>query len=183
MAQGRPDLRDAASDARHPSAREVRPIAEHPNIARVSAHAAGQGVTIAVTRFPSATRTAQDAAREIGCTVAEIVKSLVFLADGEPVVVLCSGADRVDEAKLTAAVGASAVRRATANEAKSATGFAIGGVPPFAHAGPVRVIVDDGLLAFTTVWAAAGLPDAVFPIAPAELVRISRGTVVDTCVR
>jgi prolyl-tRNA editing enzyme YbaK/EbsC (Cys-tRNA(Pro) deacylase) len=143
----------------------------------VSAHAAGQGVTIAVTRFPSTTRTAQDAAREIGCTVAEIVKSLVFLADDAPVVVLCSGADRVDEAKLKSVTGASSVRRATANEAKNATGFAIGGVPPFAHAIEIWVIVDDGLLAFDTVWAAAGLPDAVFPIAPAELVRLSSGTV------
>lgn len=139
-------------------------------------HAAGGGVTIAVRRFGATTRTAQDAAREIGCAVAEIVKSLVFLADGRPVVVLCSGADRVDEAKLRDILGASGVRRATADEAKTATGYAIGGVPPFAHATDVRVIVDRGLLAFTTVWAAAGLPDAVFPIAPADLVRLSTAT-------
>jgi prolyl-tRNA editing enzyme YbaK/EbsC (Cys-tRNA(Pro) deacylase) len=145
----------------------------------VSAHAAGQGVQIAVTRFPSTTRTAQDAAREIGCTVGEIVKSLVFLADGVPVVVLCSGADRVDEAKLIAALRVAAVRRATADEAKNATGFAIGGVPPFAHGADLRVVIDDGLLAFDTVWAAAGLPDAVFPIAPADLVRLAHGMVAD----
>jgi prolyl-tRNA editing enzyme YbaK/EbsC (Cys-tRNA(Pro) deacylase) len=145
----------------------------------VSAHAAGHGVQIAVTRFPATTRTAQDAAREIGCAVAEIVKSLVFLADDAPVVVLCSGADRVDEAKLKGAIGAAGVRRATADEAKSATGYAIGGVPPFGHEGEIRVVIDDGLLEFTTVWAAAGLPDAVFPITPAALVRLSRGTVVD----
>jgi Cys-tRNA(Pro) deacylase len=145
----------------------------------VSAHAAERGITIAVTRFPSTTRTAPDAAREIGCTVGEIVKSLVFVADDAPVVALCSGADRVDEPKLRAALGASAVRRATANEAKSATGYAIGGVPPFGHEAELRVVIDDGLLAFDTVWAAAGLPDAVFPIAPADLVRLSRGTVAD----
>lgn len=145
----------------------------------MSAHAAGHGVQIAVTRFPATTRTAQDAAREIGCAVAEIVKSLVFLADDAPVVVLCSGADRVDEAKLKGAIGAAGVRRATADEAKSATGYAIGGVPPFGHEGEIRVVIDDGLLEFTTVWAAAGLPDAVFPITPAALVRLSRGTVVD----
>jgi prolyl-tRNA editing enzyme YbaK/EbsC (Cys-tRNA(Pro) deacylase) len=145
----------------------------------VSAHAAAAGVAIAVTRFPATTRTAQDAAREIGCAVGEIVKSLVFLADGAPVVVLCSGADRVDEIKLKAALSASVVRRATADEAKTATGYAIGGVPPFAHATDLRVIVDDGLLAFTTVWAAAGLPDAVFPIAPADLVRLSAATRAD----
>jgi Cys-tRNA(Pro) deacylase len=143
----------------------------------VTAHAAERGVTIAVTRFPATTRTAQDAARAIGCEVAEIVKSLVFLADGTPVVALCSGADRVDETKLRSAVGAAAVRRATADEAKNATGYAIGGVPPFGHDADLRIVIDDGLLAFDTVWAAAGLPDAVFPIAPADLVRLSKGTV------
>jgi len=145
----------------------------------VSAHAAERGVAIGVTRFPATTRTAQDAAREIGCTVAEIVKSLVFLADGVPVVVLCSGADRVDESKLKSTLGAAGVRRATADEAKTATGYAIGGVPPFAHATELRVIVDRGLRAFQTVWAAAGLPDAVFPIAPADLVRLSNATEAD----
>lgn len=149
----------------------------------MSAHAAGRGVAIAVTRFPATTRTAHDAAREIGCTVAEIVKSLVFLADGAPVVVLCSGADRVDESKLKAVLSASGVRRATADEAKDATGFAIGGVPPFGHATALRIVVDGGLFAFATVWAAAGLPDAVFPIAPADLLRLSGGTEADICVR
>ena len=148
----------------------------------MSAHAAALGVEITVRRFPATTRTAEDAAREIGCTVGEIVKSLVFLADGAPVVVLCSGADRVDEAKLRSTTGAATVRRATANEAKRATGYAIGGVPPFAHEAELRVVIDDGLLAFDTVWAAAGLPDAVFPIAPPELVRLSRGTVADVSV-
>lgn len=147
----------------------------------MSAYAADRGVAISVTRFPATTRTAQDAAREIGCTVGEIVKSLVFFADGAPVVVLCSGADRVDESKLAVALGGSVVRRATADEAKSATGYAIGGVPPFGYATDLRVIVDDGLFAFATVWAAAGLPDAVFPIAPAELVRLSRALEADVC--
>jgi len=145
----------------------------------VSAYAAERGVPIAVKRFPATTRTAQDAAREIGCTVGEIVKSLVFFADGAPVVVLCSGADRVDEPKLAAALGTAGVRRATADEAKSATGYAIGGVPPFAHVADLRVIVDPGLLVFGTIWAAAGLPDAVFPIAPADLVRLSGGQLRD----
>jgi prolyl-tRNA editing enzyme YbaK/EbsC (Cys-tRNA(Pro) deacylase) len=145
----------------------------------VSAHAAERGIAISVKRFPSTTRTAQDAAREIGCTVAEIVKSLVFLADGAPVVVLCSGADRVDEAKLRDVLGAAGVRRATADEAKTATGYAIGGVPPFGHAASLRVVVDRGLRAFPTVWAAAGLPDAVFPIVPDDLVRLSAATEAD----
>lgn len=145
----------------------------------MSAQAAAHGVEIAVTRFTGKTATAADAAREIGCTVAEIVKSLVFVADGAPVVVLCSGADRVDESKLKAVLGARVVRRATADEAKSATGYAIGGVPPFGHVSDLRVIVDDGLTGFDTVWAAAGLPDAVFPIAPVDLLRLSQGTVAD----
>jgi prolyl-tRNA editing enzyme YbaK/EbsC (Cys-tRNA(Pro) deacylase) len=101
------------------------------------------------------------------------VKSLVFMNAEEPVVVLCSGRARVDERLLAAALGAGSVRRATADEAKSFTGFAIGGVPPFAHVQRCRVIADEELLAFDEVWAAAGLPDAVFPIAPGELVRIA----------
>ena len=107
------------------------------------------------------------------------MKSLVFLAAGEPVVVLLSGSDRVDESKLAAVLGVYSARRATANEARDATGFVVGGVPPFGHRAPVPVIVDDGLLRHETVWAAAGLPDAVFPIAPGELVRLSGGTEAD----
>ena len=152
-------------------------------MARVSAHAAAHGVELAVTRFTGKTATAADAAREIACTVAEIVKSLVFLADGTPAVVLCSGADRVDEAKLRGVLSAQVVRRATADEAKSATGFAIGGVAPFGHTSDLRVIVDDGLMVHERVWAAAGLPDAVFPISPADLVVLSRATREDVCVR
>jgi len=126
-----------------------------------------------VRRFAATTRTAEDAARQIGTAVERIVKSLVFMANGEPVVVLCSGRSRVDEARLAAALGARGVRRATADEAKTLTGYAIGGVPPFAHARPCRVVADQALLAFAEVWAAAGLPDAVFPIAPSDLVRIA----------
>lgn len=129
--------------------------------------------------FTAGTRTAQDAARQIGTGVERIVKSLVFRAGDETLVVLCSGASRVDEGKLAAAIGASGVRRATADEAKVATGYAIGGVPPFAHARPCRVLCDRGLLEFDEVWAASGLPDAVFPIAPADLVRLSAAAVAD----
>lgn len=124
-------------------------------------------------RFPATTRSAADAAREIGTDVERIVKSLVFMGNGDPVIVLCSGAARVEEARLKAALGATAVRRATADEAKRFTGYAIGGVPPFAYAHPCRVFADEGLLAFDVVWAAAGLPDAVFPIAPQDLIRIA----------
>jgi Cys-tRNA(Pro) deacylase len=130
-------------------------------------------VDLGVRRFASTTRTAEEAARQIGTKVERIVKSLVFIANGEPVVVLCSGRSRVDEGRLATALGAQGVRRATADEAKTFTGYAIGGVPPFAHTRPCRVVADEGLLAFDEVWAAAGLPDAVFPIAPSELLRVA----------
>lgn len=131
-----------------------------------------------MTRFAASTRTAQDAAREIGTTVERIVKSLVFDAAGEAVLVLCSGAARVDERRLAGVLGVPAVRRATADEAKRATGYAIGGVPPFGHPAPMRVLLDEGLLAYDEVWAASGLPDAVFPIDPRDLARASGAAVV-----
>ena len=107
------------------------------------------------------------------------MKSLVFIADEQPVVVLCSGADRVDEGRLRAALGAAATRRATADEAKAATGFPIGGVAPFAHTRPCRVVADARLLGHERVWAAAGLPDAVFPMAPGLLLEIAGAEVAE----
>lgn len=107
------------------------------------------------------------------------MKSLVFIADDQPVVVLCSGADRVDEERLRSALGASVARRATAGEVKAATGFPIGGVAPFAHARPCRVIADVRLLGHERVWAAAGLPDAVFPLAPQLLIDIAGAEIAE----
>jgi len=147
----------------------------HPNVARVVAAAHDAGLEIAVERFPEGTRTATDAARAVGCEVAEIVKSLVFVADDAPVVALVSGAHRVDLARLAVAVGAAEVRKANGDETREATGFPIGGVPPFGHSGAVTVVVDRDLLGHDRLWAAAGLPDAVFAIAPDELLRISGG--------
>ena len=151
----------------------------HPNVARVTEAASTAGLRIHVDRFPEGTRTAQDAARAVGCDVAQIVKSLVFMADGRPVVALVSGSNRVDLERLAATLGAEAVRRADGDEARAATGFAIGGVPPFGHADPVTVVVGRDLMAHGSVWAAAGLPDAVFEIAPSDLVRASGGAVAD----
>ena len=141
------------------------------------------GLEISVERFPEGTRTAADAARAVGCDVGQIVKSLVFVADGAPVVALVSGANRVDMEALASALGASEVRRADGDEARTATGFAIGGVPPFGHTTPLAVVVDDDLMAHGTVWAAAGLPDAVFAIAPGDLLRASGGRVVNLAER
>jgi Cys-tRNA(Pro) deacylase len=155
----------------------------HPTIARVVAAAEQVGHQIAPRRFPETTRTAADAARAVGCEIGQIVKSLVFVADGEPVVVLVSGQNRADVARLAAELGAKDVRRADADEVRSATGFAIGGVPPFGHANRLRVVVDPDLTRFDVVWAAAGLPDATFPIAPADLVAVAGGVVADVAER
>jgi Cys-tRNA(Pro) deacylase len=154
----------------------------HPNVDRVVAAAAGHGLAIEVRRFPEGTRTAADAARAVGCEVAQIVKSLVFVADDHAVVALVSGANRVDLDKLATAAGARSARRADGDEARAATGFAIGGVPPFGHVAPTTVLVDRDLQSHGVVWAAAGLPDAVFEIRPEDLVRASGGAVVDVAV-
>ena len=148
-------------------------VAEHPNVVRVREYASERGVTIEIRRFSASTRTATDAAREIGVSVGEIVKSLVFLAEGRPVVVLCCGDRRVSEERLRDALGAGSVRRATADEAKRSTGYAIGGVPPFAHETECVTVIDEDMGRFATVWAAAGLPDAVFEIAVPDLQRLS----------
>jgi prolyl-tRNA editing enzyme YbaK/EbsC (Cys-tRNA(Pro) deacylase) len=142
---------------------------QHPNLARVIAAAASAGLPIEVQRFPEGTRTAEDAARAVGCDVAQIVKSLVFVADGVPVIALLSGADRLDTSRLAAATGATVVRRADGDEVRAATGFAIGGVPPLGHARALTVLMDQRLLAYDMVWAAAGLPDAVFKASPRAL--------------
>lgn len=139
-----------------------------------------QCLDIQVRTYPAGTRTAVDAARAIGCDVSRIVKSLVFTADGRPLVALVSGADRVDTRRLEAVAGGPVVR-ADPDTARSATGYAIGGVPPFGHAAPVPVFMDRGLERHEVVWAAAGRPDAVFPISPARLVELS-GARVETLV-
>jgi prolyl-tRNA editing enzyme YbaK/EbsC (Cys-tRNA(Pro) deacylase) len=120
--------------------------------------------------FPEGTRTAADAAAAIGCDVGAICKSLVFRVDDEPLLVIASGANRVDEARFGAV-------KADAAFVREHTGYAIGGVPPYGHARPLRTIVDEDLLRFETVWAAAGTPSSVFPLAPEELVARAGATV------
>ena len=127
-----------------------------------------------MTVFDESTHTAEEAARAVGAELGQIVKSLVFVIDvedAEPEAVLClvSGPNRVDIARLAAVLGRSDVRRASAREANDLTGFVIGGIPPFGHDRRVRVIMDPDLGRFETVWAAAGLPTAVFPVAPGVL--------------
>jgi len=133
---------------------------------------------VEIRRFPEGTRTAADAARAIGCEVGQIVKSLVFTAGGQPVIALVSGANRLDTAKLEAVAGRP-VAKADAETARRATGYSIGGVPPFGHATVLPVFMDRDLERYEVVWAAAGRPDAVFPITPARLVELSAARVED----
>ena len=147
---------------------------EHPAVQRVLDVAARKGVTLEVMTFPDSTHTAADAARVVGAELGQIVKSLVFVTAGEdgalePIVCLVSGANRVDLDRLAAVVGRRDVRRATAREADELTGYTIGGIPPFAHRQKTRVIMDPDLGRYETVWAAAGLPTAVFPVSPGTL--------------
>ena len=135
---------------------------------RFAASASELGIEVAVRSYPEGTRTAIDAAAAVGCDVDQIVKSLVLMADDQPVLVLCSGANRVDLAKVGVEFGGE-VRMANADEVRAATGFAIGGAPPFGHPAPLPTLVDPHLLTFDEVWAAAGRPDSVFPLTPGDL--------------
>jgi prolyl-tRNA editing enzyme YbaK/EbsC (Cys-tRNA(Pro) deacylase) len=140
------------------------------------------GIGVAVKRFPEGTRTAVDAAKAVGCEVDQIVKSLVFVAAGRPVVALVSGANRLDETRL-ATVAGEPVTKADAETARTATGYAIGGVPPFGHATNVPVFMDRDLLGHGVVWAAAGRPDSVFEISPGRLRELSDAVVADLKVQ
>lgn len=139
-------------------------------------------VGVTVREFPQGTRTAGDAARAVGCDVGQIVKSLVFVAGGNPVVALVSGANRLDERRLAALAGEPVVK-ADAETARAATGYAIGGVPPFGHATDVPVYMDRDLFGYGEVWAAAGRPDSVFEIQPERLRELSNATVSDLKAR
>lgn len=149
----------------------------HPNAEKVAAAARQLGLDVTLQEFPEGTRTAEDAARAIGVEVGQIVKSLVFTLDGEVVMALVSGRNRLDEGRLAATLGGEVVGRADADGVRRATGYAIGGVPPFGHPTPLPTAVDEDLLGYAEVWAAAGTPRDVFAIAPADLVRLSGGTV------
>jgi Cys-tRNA(Pro) deacylase len=137
------------------------------------------GLAVVTRRFPEGTKTAQDAANAIGVAVGQIVKSLVFAVDGEIVMAYVSGANQLDEKRLAAAAGGSKCSRVDADAVREATGFPIGGVPPFGHSTQLRVFVDPDLLQYGEVWAAAGTWNDVFPIAPDDLVRASGAVITD----
>jgi Cys-tRNA(Pro) deacylase len=150
-----------------------------PSSQRVADAARALGLEIEVREFPEGTRTAEDAAAAIGADVGQIVKSLVFFVDGRPVLCLVSGLNRLDTQRLAAVTGASQTRRARADEVERATGFAIGGVPPFGHTQRLPVYCDRDLMTYDLVWAAAGTPRAVFAVEPQSLVQACRATVAD----
>jgi prolyl-tRNA editing enzyme YbaK/EbsC (Cys-tRNA(Pro) deacylase) len=132
-----------------------------------------------VVELPNSTRTAEDAARAVGCSVGQIAKSLVFetVESHRPVLVITSGANRVDESVVGALLG-EAISIADAGFVRQQTGFAIGGVPPVGHIKPLETFIDEALLSFGEIWAAAGTPRAVFRLTPEALVRLTGGRVV-----
>ncbi|MER5661036.1 YbaK/EbsC family protein [Streptomyces mirabilis] len=132
-----------------------------------------------IRRFPDATRTADEAAAAIGCELSQICKSLIFAADGVPVLVLMDGASRVDVELVRRELGVQKVTRARVELVRETTGYAIGGVPPFGHRTRTRVLADRSLLDHDVVWAAAGTPYTVFPMDPKTLVAHAGGTLVD----
>jgi prolyl-tRNA editing enzyme YbaK/EbsC (Cys-tRNA(Pro) deacylase) len=149
------------------------------SVARVRDALASHGLAADIREFDASTRTSADAAAAIGCTVAQIAKSVIFRAKAanQPVLVIASGINRVDEKKLEAVLG-DKIGRADADFVRASTGFAIGGVAPVGHTGPVRVFIDSDLNRYDEIWAAAGSPNAVFRLTPADLQRITGGHVM-----
>ena len=143
----------------------------HPTAARFQQRLHEQGLDIEVQVLPDSTRTAVEAAAAVGCEVGQIVKSLVFMRDGEPVMVLCAGDRRVAAKRL-------GLTPANADQARAATGFSIGGIPPLGHDRPLETLIDSSLRRFATVWCAAGTPYAVFEADADTLIGAIPGGVV-----
>lgn len=149
-----------------------------PSVARVQAALDALGLPQSVIELPVEARTSQQAADGLGVGVAQIAKSLVFTVDGAPIMVIASGENRVDERKLGRLAGGK-VRRADAETVKQATGYAIGGVSPVGHETPLRIWVDEDLLRHELIYAAAGVPECVFPLTPGDLLKATGGAVAD----
>lgn len=158
------------------------PVLDHPRVAEVDAALRALGAESAadgIRALPDSAPTAQAAADQLGCTIGAIANSLVFSADGQPLLVMTSGAHRVDTVALAELLGVATIDRASAEQVRDWTGQAIGGVAPIGHPAPIGTLVDPLLATHDTVWAAAGHPHTVFPLAFDELVRITEGTVVE----
>ena len=139
----------------------------------------GMGFAYEVIEFAQTTRTAAEAAAAVGCTVGQIAKSLVFKTrhGGRPLLVIASGANRVNEKAMRAIVG-EPIEKPDADFVRQQTGFVIGGVPPLGHAAPLTVFIDEALLQYDIIWAAAGTPNAVFRLAPADLLPMTGGQAI-----
>ena len=148
------------------------------SVERVRAALVAAGHADTISEFPEGTRTSQDAANAVGCTVAQIAKSIVLRAGEQVVLVIASGPNRVDFAKISAALEAP-VKSADGRWVRDVTGFAIGGVPPVGHSGEIRIFIDADLMALDPVWAAAGTPRHVFKTDAKALARMTGGTVMD----
>lgn len=149
-----------------------------PTAQKVQAALREAGFGCKVIEFAESTRTAQEAADRVGCALGQIVKSLIFrgVQSGKPILVLTSGANRVDEARISRYAG-EPIGRADADFVRAVTGFAIGGVPPIGHTQPMETYLDEDFLQYPSLWAAAGTPNAVFELTPAELQKMSGGKV------
>jgi prolyl-tRNA editing enzyme YbaK/EbsC (Cys-tRNA(Pro) deacylase) len=154
--------------------------ATHPTALRIQQLLNAAGITTQVVEFDTPTRTSAEAAAAVGCSVAEIAKSIIFRGkqSGQAVLVVASGENRVDEAKVAAIVGEK-LGRADADFVREATGFVIGGVAPLGHTQPVKMLLDMDLQRFNTIWAAAGTPFSVFPLSPAQLATLASGAWAD----
>ncbi len=150
-----------------------------PTAQRVQQALLSRGFACKVIEFAESTRTAQEAAERAGCTLGQITKSLIFKGGktGKPILVLTSGANRVDEKRISEYAGES-IGRADAGFVRNVTGFAIGGVPPLGHAQKMETYIDEDLLQYATLWAAAGTPNAIFELTPADLQRMTEGRAV-----
>jgi prolyl-tRNA editing enzyme YbaK/EbsC (Cys-tRNA(Pro) deacylase) len=153
-------------------------VSTHPNVQRVADALAAAGATGEIRILDEAVPTAAAAAAELGCEVGAIANSLIFDGDGSPVLILTSGAHRVDTAKLAAELGLTKLKRATPDFVKQHTGQSIGGVAPVGHPAPVRTLVDTALDQYAVVWAAGGIPHSVFPTSYDELLHLTNGTPV-----
>jgi prolyl-tRNA editing enzyme YbaK/EbsC (Cys-tRNA(Pro) deacylase) len=151
-------------------------VSTHPNVQLVADALAAAGAIGEIKILDDAVPTAAAAAEELGCEVGAIANSLIFDGDGSPVLILTSGAHRVDTAKIAAELGIGKLRRATPEFVKEHTGQSIGGVAPVGHPRPVRTLVDIALDQYAEVWAAAGIPHSVFPTTYSELLKLTNGT-------
>mgnify|MGYP001453227829 CR=1 FL=1 len=150
------------------------------SVERVRSALQAAGLSTEIKEFDASTRTSADAAAAIGCAVSQIAKSLVFKAkdSGKAVLVIASGTNRIDEKKLSALIGEK-IGKADADFVRAETGFAIGGVAPVGHTGTVKLLIDADLQQYQEIWAAAGAPNAVFRLTPAQLVSVTGGEIAD----